>query len=372
MKKLYTLILSVLTVCAVQAQDIPLFTQKLTNSFIYNPAVAGHNVGSLTYSYRMSYAGVSNGPKSQFVSAHAPIAGHRVGIGINAYQEDINFIKNTYLSAAFSYHLRMGKYSSLSFGVSGEYNFMALSQNSNSDLLDPEYLNLASGNVNDYDFSFGMLFQNRFVKAGVAANRLATAWIKDENQYVLSNYYSGFLQGMIPIRSGNDMLEPSLTYRKFSETNSVLDLGLYYTCNNLFMLGGAVRQGNIGSVSAGVNIGPKLFIGYTRDMFFGEMKGFAGATNEFTLRFDFNKYDYRASFSDNYKQALALRRKTMSTNRPGTRSPGQMHRQQKKLSSFSPNKRYQNVKKLSVTPTSQRYKAKSNKYRKPKKRKGRR
>lgn len=266
----------------------------------------------------------------------------------------------------------MGRYSSLSFGVSGEYNFLSLNQTSNSDLLDPVLQDVASGALNDYDFSFGMLYQNRFIKAGVAANRLATTWIKDENQNVLSNYYSGFLAGMIPMRSGNDMLEPSITYRKFSETNSMLDLGLYYTYNNQFLAGGAVRQGNIASVSAGVYLGPKLFIGYTRDMFFGEMKGNAGATNEFTLRFDFAKYDYRASFSDNYKQALALRRKTMSTNRAGNRSPAQMHRKQKKLANYSPNRRYQNVKKLSVTPSSQRYKAKSTKYRKPKKRKGRR
>jgi hypothetical protein len=107
-------------------------------------------------------------------------------------------------------------------------------------------------------------------------------------------------------------------------------------------------------------------------MFFGDLKGQVGATNEFTLRFDFAKYDYRASFSDNYKQALALRRKTMYSYSGGSRSPGQMHRSQKKLASYSPNKRYQKVKKLSMTPTSQRAKSKPNKYRKPKKRKGRR
>jgi type IX secretion system PorP/SprF family membrane protein len=370
MKRFYILALLLILIRVGYSQDIPLFTQKLTNSFMYNPAVAGNNVGSLTYSYRMAYAGIANAPNTHFVSIHTPLAGHRVGIGVNVFQEEINVLKNTYLSAAFSYHLRMGKYSSLSFGLSGEYNFLALNKNSNSDLADPEILNLANG-LNDYDFSFGMLYQNRFVKVGVAANRMMTTWIKEEDQNVLSNYYSGFISGMIPLRGGNDLLEPSITYRKFSETNSALDLGLYYTFNNLIMAGGAVRQGNIGSVSAGVQITPKLFVGYTRDMFFGEIKG-AGATNEFTLRFDFNKYDYRSSFSDNYKSALALRRKTMSSSRPGNRSPSQMHRQQKKLSSFSPNKRYQNVKKLSITPSSQRYKAKSNKYRKPKKRKGRR
>ena len=105
-------------------------------------------------------------------------------------------------------------------------------------------------------------------------------------------------------------------------------------------------------------------------MFFGEVKNQVGSANEITLRFDFNQYDYKSSFTNNYKNALSYRRKSMTNNSKGSRSPAQMHRQQKKLSSFSPNKRYQNVKKLSVAP-SQRYPVKKNKYTPPKKRKRR-
>jgi Protein of unknown function (DUF3308). len=63
------------------AQDIPLFSQKLTNSFMYNPALAGHTFGSMTASYRMNYLGVTDAPTNTFLSFHAPFANYRFGSG---------------------------------------------------------------------------------------------------------------------------------------------------------------------------------------------------------------------------------------------------------------------------------------------------
>ena len=50
MKRLIYLLL-LLSSSLSYGQDIPLYTQKLTNSVIYNPAIAGHTFGSLTYSF---------------------------------------------------------------------------------------------------------------------------------------------------------------------------------------------------------------------------------------------------------------------------------------------------------------------------------
>ena len=102
---------------AVRAQDIPLFSQKLTNSFMYNPALAGHTFGSATFSYRTNYSGVADAPKNYFLSVHTPFSNHRFGVGANVYQEEVSFLKNTYYSGAFAYHLYFNKFSSLSMGV---------------------------------------------------------------------------------------------------------------------------------------------------------------------------------------------------------------------------------------------------------------
>lgn len=363
MKKIYALgaaILSLVTTAAIQAQDIPLFTQKLTNSFIYNPAVAGNGVGSLTYAYRQSYGGIPNAPRNNFISIHTPLAGHKAGLGVNFYQEDVNFLRNGYLSAAFAYHIHTGHFSSLSMGISGEYNFMRISGGTNSNTDDPDYQRLASGQLDEYDFSFGIVYQSKYFKAGIAANRLASEWIRKDSAYVLSSFYSAFLQGTIPVRGGDDLLEPYIAYRKLSETNSSYDIGLYYTYNARLMAGASLRKGNVAGITAGLYITPKLMLGYTREMYFSQVQSQVGATNEFTLRLNFKEFDYRKSFSANYKSALSYRRKSMSTFK-GSRSPTQLHRQQKKLAAYSPNKRYQNVQKLSITPSSQRYKSKPHK-----------
>ena len=42
---------------------------------------------------------------------------------------------------------------------------------------------------------------------------------------------------MIPMRGGDDMLEPYAAFRKFSDTNNTWDLGLYYTYNDKIIAG---------------------------------------------------------------------------------------------------------------------------------------
>ncbi|MFZ6012599.1 MAG: PorP/SprF family type IX secretion system membrane protein [Bacteroidota bacterium] len=336
------------------AQDIPLFSQKLTNSFIFNPALAGHTFGSLTYSFKQNYSGVEGAPQNHFLSIHTPIAGHRFGIGANIYQEDVTFLRNTYASAAFAYHVALSKLTTLSFGLSGEYNSIATNGALNFTIdptkSDVDYDNLQRGGVKDYDFSFGVHFQNRFLKAGLAANRLATTWLKDSSKAVLSNYYSVFGQGLIPLRGGDDLLEPYIAYRKLSEVNSTLDFGLYYTYNNKLTVGASMRSGNVVSGTLGFKLTKYVMLGYSREMIMGNVGGFVGAANEFTLRLDFNDQSYKERFSSDYKSSLAYRKKTLSgpLGKSGARSPKQLQRKQKKLAPYSPNRRYQNIKKLSV------------------------
>jgi type IX secretion system PorP/SprF family membrane protein len=354
MKKLLLFFGLVLFVAAaMHAQDIPLFSQKLTNSFIYNPALAGHTYGSMTYSYRQNYSGVAGAPKNHFLSIHSPFMNHKVGAGINLFQEDVNFIRNTYASAAFAYHLRFNKFSVLSMGVGGEYNLTRLNGISNTEnfIPDPVLGQLQNGSPT-YDFSFGVNYQARFFKAGIAMNRLSTAWLNQESSS-LSNYYSGYVNGMLPLRGGNDMLEPYFAFRKFSETNDTYDIGLFYTYDNKIILGGAVRKGNVVNGTIGFKPNKHILLGYSREMITSSIGGYIGSANEITLRYDFNDESYKERFRADYKNAMAYRRKTLSTPaKMASRNPKQLKKTQKKLAPFSPNTRYQNTQKLSMNRTS--------------------
>jgi type IX secretion system PorP/SprF family membrane protein len=349
----------------VVAQDIPLFSQKLTNSFMYNPALAGLTFGSMTVSYRQNYAQVEGAPTNYFISVHAPIANHRFGIGGNFFQEDVTFLRNTYASGAFAYHLRFDKFTSLSMGVSGEYNSIGTNGVPIGKIGDPEYDAISQGGVKHYDYSFGIHFQNRYVKAGIAANRLSSTWLKEEA--TLSNYYSSFVQGLIPLRGGEDLLEPYVAYRKLSSVNSTIDAGLFYTYNNLITAGGAWRSGGVVSGTIAIRPSKYLLFGYSREIITGNVGGFVGAASEFTIRYDFNNESYKERFRADYKSAVSYRRKTVGSSftKPGNRGPKQLHKKQKKLAPYSPNRRYQNIKKLGVkTSASQKKKKSSAKRRK--------
>lgn len=365
-------LISVVSLSAM-AQDIPLLSQKLTNSFIYNPAMAGHTFGSVTYSYRQNYANVPGAPQNHFISMHAPFANHKMGVGINLFQEDVNFIRNTYLSVASAYHLHFNKYNILSLGLSGEYNMTRLNGTSNTLNFeqDPVIGQLQNGEPT-YDFSFGANYQTRYLKAGFALNRMSTSWIKKESSN-LSNYFSGYVQGMIPMRGGDDMLEPYMAFRKFSESNDTYDLGLYYTYNNKIMAGAAVRKGNVVNGTLGFKFSKRFLIGYSREMITKGYGGFVGAANEITLRLDFNDQSYKERFRADYKNAISYRRKTLSTPaKVSTQNSKQSKNNNKKLTPYSPNTRYQNVKKLSLNKKksvpAKKFKA-SNKKFSPKKKK---
>ena len=336
-------------------QDIPLFSQKLTNSFIYNPSFAGLGFGSLTYSYRANYSGVAGAPVNNFLSIHTPFSNYRFGIGFNVFQEDVNILKNSYYSGAFAYHISFSKYSKLSFGVSGEYNTLRLNgadlnfvEISQDVVLD----NLKTGKNNTADFSFGANYTNQYVKLGFALNRLGTAWLKPDSTSLLSNYYSGFAQGIIRLRGDQDLLEPYVAYRKFSESNNTWDAGLFYTYNDKIIAGAAARKGGVFNFTVAFHLSKYLTLGYSREMIGGGLGGFVGSSNEFTLRLDFNNQAAKVKFRDDYKSALSYRRKTLSTSAAkrttaGGRNPKQLHKAQKRVAAFSPNRRYQNNAKLS-------------------------
>lgn len=347
-----------LAAVALHAQDIPLFSQKLTNSFMYNPAIAGHTYGSGTVSYRQNYSQVAGSPTNLFLSIHTPIANHKAGIGANVFQEDVTFLRNTYASLAFAYHIHFDRYTSLSMGVSGEYNSIGTNGAPIGNIEDPEYTALLQGNLNAYDFSFGVLYQNRFLKAGVAANRLASTWL--EETPALSHYYSAYAQGMLPVRGGEDLLEPYFAYRQLSEVNTTYDVGLFYTFNDRITAGAAWRSGNVIGGTLAVKPTQSVTIGYSHEIIAGNVGGFVGSANEFTLRIDFNNESYKDRFRTDYKSAMSYRRKTVGStmSKSGSHSPKQLHSKQKKLTPYSPNKRYQNIKHLGVK-TSPGYKKKN-------------
>ncbi|MBT3209679.1 MAG: type IX secretion system membrane protein PorP/SprF [Bacteroidetes bacterium] len=120
-----------------EAQQLPLYSQYLTNNFLINPAVAGsHNVTSVKLTVRNQWTGFNNPPKTQVLSSHTRIeragfynkrglinaktefdkkgniirtqrmgSSGRIGVGGYVFNDKVGPISKTGINFAYSYHI---------------------------------------------------------------------------------------------------------------------------------------------------------------------------------------------------------------------------------------------------------------------------
>ncbi|HLT75392.1 MAG TPA: type IX secretion system membrane protein PorP/SprF [Ohtaekwangia sp.] len=351
--KLILLLILILGGGLVSAQDIPVYSQKLTNSFLYNPSVAGNTLGSATLSYRQQWAGATGSPQTFFASVHTPFARHRLGTGLNFYQETAGVNQTMYASGAIAYHVRFTDTNLFSMGVSAEYVNSRINY-SRVDALDPNDVLLtedanASSKV---DFNFGLSYKTRYVSFGGSANRISNIVGLTDSSRQFPAFYTGFLNFSLPLAGERDLLEPVVYYRNLSNGENQIDAGLFYTFNEKITIGGSYRTGGAAALTAGFRVGKNMFVGYSREMLTGELGSAVRSSNEFTLRLDFRDHNYYSN-SRNARQintsALALRRKTLAKY-PASRSPYTFANHNKKFARKnyvkSPNYRMESSKKL--------------------------
>lgn len=335
-----------------RTQDIPLFTQKLTNSFLYNPAVAGNALGSFTLSRRQYWSGVEGSPNTNFLSLHVPFAYHRFGFGVNVYQDNVGVSQTLFTSAAFAYHIRLTDDNSFSMGVAAEYDLFKVNR-VDVDVADIDDELLSNfNNASQVDFSFGMSYHAKYFRLGVAANRIRD--FLDLGDSVVNQfpaYYSSFLNLMLPLSGGRDLLEPVVTFRSLSTRSYQVDAGLYYTYKNLLTVGGGYRTGGVINLTAAVRY-KGLLVGYSREMFSAADQRNIGATNEITFRIDFRDHAFHSKARNARQintQAMAIRRKTLVTYSSRGTSAQKSQRYKKKIKKnyiHSPNYRINSSKKL--------------------------
>lgn len=297
-------------------QDLPLYSQKLTNSFIYNPSVAGNSKGSLTLSHRKFWSGLDDASSSNLLSFHLPFAYDKFGAGLNLFSEKVGIYDRTYISGAFAYHIRINDNNSLSMGVSAEYNNFQIN-GTRLDVRD-EGDQILSGNdvaQSNTDFSFGLSYNSRYFETGFAVNRLNTGLGINGEGSQLSEFYSAYLSGKLPLSGDKHMLEPIFTYRQLSTESNQFDAGLYYTFNDAITIGGGYRSGAQFTATAALRFANKFLIGYSYESFSGDFRTNVGNSSEITLRIDFRDRAYSTNTRNSRKimtNSLAFRRKTLS------------------------------------------------------------
>lgn len=272
-------------------QDVPIFSQHLTHGFLYNPSLAGGRDGQITIAQQRLWVQAGQSPTIMYLSANTPLNRGHLGLGINVFSQNYQRFNTLFASPSLSYHALIAHDLALSFGLSGEISTTKLNLDNIRvvHLKDPLIFNYPDNQML-FDVSFGMNVSSTYARGGFALNRIMSFLQGNEGEKKLQEYYVVHGSLYLPAAGGRDLFEPMAVLRKPIGGPPNIDLGFYYTLNNIITGGLAYRSSSVASATLGLKLIPYTTLGYTYQMPIGGLAGQAGSSQEITLSFRFNEY----------------------------------------------------------------------------------
>ncbi len=293
MKKLILLFFCALGIIAVDGQQIALNSQYMFNSFAINPAVAGtKNYSPLSFTFRRQWMGMDEAPVTQNVSAHTFI-GKNVGGGLHIFNDASGPTRRTGLSTAFSYQIKTGSSSKLSFGLSGSLTQFVLDRDRLiTEIPDDIAIMNSTNNQLIPDFNFGLYWYGERHYFGVTAFHL----LESKNDlFDLTTPVSNTLDrtfygntGYLFSVGSSFAIEPSLLFRYMLNAPFQFDGNLRFIYKDAYWLACSYRMDDALAIMIGADFGP-FEMGYAYDLGMSDLKTYNTGTHELYLGIKMNK-----------------------------------------------------------------------------------
>jgi type IX secretion system PorP/SprF family membrane protein len=325
LKRLFYILLILISSGALHAQQLPLFSQYLYNKFLINPAVAGSDgYTSFNLTAREQWVGLDGAPstfsfsgqtrvlkKSYIVkntrvrkSYHRPKSDGKIGLGGYVFSDKGGLVQRTGFQASYAYHIWLQNNTQLSLGLAFTgYHFKINVKDISLEDPDDPLLNsdLRKG-VFIPDASCGVYLLNARYSAGFSADQLfqAVAKIGSDayNRFKMSRQY--YLFGTYSFENGPyDEIQPSLLFKMSEQFKPQADIGITYIKNKAFWIGLTYRTSGALIANVGVKY-QKIFIGYALDFTLQEIQRISYGTHEITFAVKFGDSARRYRWLDRY------------------------------------------------------------------------
>lgn len=272
------------SVC-LQAQQYPLFSNYLLNSYGFNPALAGANAHwDAKATYRTQWVGIDGAPKTQLVSVNGPL--NDLGVGAYFFNDTAGRLKRTGGAGTLSYGFHLTEMTTLRLGL-GLSAFRFGVEEGNT----PETL-LMEGNFNTvFDLTAGAFLETqKGFYLGVSAPQILQPTVDLTNEsgmdrelvphfYVMSGYRYQVSEKL--------SLEPSVLFKYTAAAPLQYDLSVRAIFNQKYWIGGTYRQGAAASGMIGYDLTTAISLAYAYDMTFNDLREGSSGSHEITLGLKF-------------------------------------------------------------------------------------
>jgi type IX secretion system PorP/SprF family membrane protein len=288
--KILLVLFLVLETIACLAQQDPQYTNYMFNPLSVNSAYArsrGHL--SVTALHRSQWVGVDGAPQTQSLSIESPI-GKNLGLGVSLVNDRLGPAKEIYIDANFSYTIRLNNESKLSFGMKAGGRLL------NVDLFDGFQNQSDIASINNKflpTVGAGIYWRNEKTYFGLSVPNFLTNKYFNRDDFSTNNYkvsaerlHYYLIAGKVFDISSSVKFKPAFLGKFVAGAPAIVDLSANFMLYDSVRLGVAYRWDDSFSGLIGMQISPRLLLGYAYDLTTTRLGDFNSGTHEIMLRYE--------------------------------------------------------------------------------------
>lgn len=280
------------------AQQLQTSSMYDMQGILHNPSVAGTQENNMVgVSYRTQWSGISGSPRTATVFGSFNLPKFKAGIGGSIYQDKTGPTSRTGLSLSLAKHIVGDNGAIFSIGLESRLQQYAIDKGKLMESLGNDPVLGASDNRFKYDAGFGISYTNKKFQVGASVSQLVQSKLdfysgnltRDEEARLYRHYYFHGLYNWNV--DGNTVITPNVLMIYLPNAPFTYQFGARVEFNKLFWFGGGYRSHQSYMLSAGINVGKKLTLGYAYDDYITPISSFDNGANahEVMLRFNFAK-----------------------------------------------------------------------------------
>tara|TARA_R110002167_G_scaffold312521_1_gene518179 strand:+ start:2996 stop:3946 length:951 start_codon:yes stop_codon:yes gene_type:complete len=286
------LVIALVSVQGMFAQQDAQYTQYMYNTVTVNPAYTGSRGHiSLAALHRSQWIGLDGAPVTQTLNIHSPIGYRGVGLGLSVVNDKIGPTSETNFDIGFSYTIYTSKEGRLSFGLNGGGNLLDVRFSELNQFAPDQTLAQDIDNRFAPNFGLGIYYHNERFYAGLSVPRFLetdhfdTATLSTAKERM--NFY--FISGYVWDLNNSLKFKPTVLAKLVSGAPIQVDFSANFMLNEKFILGAAYRLDAAVSGMVGFNISNEFLIGIAYDKEITELgnAAFNNGSFEVILRYDF-------------------------------------------------------------------------------------
>lgn len=278
---------------ALQAQQMPQYTQYMFNDFVINPAVAGvYDYYQIRTNHRFQWVGLLDPPMTNSIAFYGPHAKLPMGYGGYVYNDVTGPTSRTGITGSYAYNIAVTGNIRLSMGLSASFMQYRIdgTQLNPADVSDPTILSLVSTSYLP-DAGLGLYLYSDQFYVGLSAAQLLNNNIKIfDNKDGLNRLKTHFnLIGAYHFWiDENWLIEPSLMVKGTAPKELGFDITARVEWKQTLWTAVSYRYSEAVGVMLGYSFDQSLFFGYAYDIGISDLRKYNTGSHEVMIGYRFN------------------------------------------------------------------------------------